>query len=150
MMTHKALVRKVLKRPEVKAEYDVQAEEFGLLDEFRPSAAASGVDAGGGCGAHGHQEHRSPARLEAGGGSRRHSPSVATLRNTRRPSAAVWRSAYVPATGRRLRLPHDCPFIPRSVTAAPLDAACRGRLIVGHWSERGTPIQPGTRPASGA
>ena len=48
MMTHKALVRKMLKRPAVKAEYDAQAEEFGLLDELlkarrRPAALPSGA-----------------------------------------------------------------------------------------------------------
>ena len=30
MITHKALVRKMLKQPAVKAEYDAQAEEFAL------------------------------------------------------------------------------------------------------------------------
>ena len=33
MMTHRALVKKLLKQPAVKAEYDAQAEEFALLDE---------------------------------------------------------------------------------------------------------------------
>ena len=32
MMTHKAMVAKMLKQPVVKAEYDAQAEEFALLD----------------------------------------------------------------------------------------------------------------------
>ena len=38
MMTHKALVKKLLKRPAVKAEYDAQAEEFALLDALSKRA----------------------------------------------------------------------------------------------------------------
>jgi hypothetical protein len=34
MMTHEALVKKMLKRPAVKAEYAAQAEDFALLDEL--------------------------------------------------------------------------------------------------------------------
>jgi hypothetical protein len=33
-ITHKALVRKMLRRPTVKAEYDGLAEEFAYLDEL--------------------------------------------------------------------------------------------------------------------
>jgi hypothetical protein len=34
MLTHKDLVKKMLKRPAVKAAYDAQADEFTLLDEL--------------------------------------------------------------------------------------------------------------------
>lgn len=33
MLTHDEMVRKMLKRPAVKAEYDAQLEEFALLDQ---------------------------------------------------------------------------------------------------------------------
>jgi hypothetical protein len=34
MMTHKELIEKMVSQPDVKAEYDALAEEFGLLDEL--------------------------------------------------------------------------------------------------------------------
>ena len=43
MMTHKALVRKMLQQPEVKAEYDAQAEEFALLDELLRARRQAGL-----------------------------------------------------------------------------------------------------------
>ena len=79
MMTHKALVRKMLKQPEVKAEYDVQAEEFGLLDELLKARRQAGLTQAEVAARMGTKTP-AVARLEAGGGSRRHSPSVATLR----------------------------------------------------------------------
>src|SRR5947209_11756299 len=79
MMTHKELVRKMLKRPAVKAEYDAQAEEFALLDELLKARRRAGLTQAEVAVRMGT---KSPAvaRLEAGGGSRQHSPSVATLR----------------------------------------------------------------------
>ena len=79
MMTHKALVEKMLKQPAVKAEYDAQAEEFAFLDELlkaRRRAGLTQAEVAARMGA------KTPAveRLEAGGGSRGHSPSVAALR----------------------------------------------------------------------
>src|SRR6266404_4467221 len=79
MMKHKDLVQKMLGQPAVKEEYDAQAEEFALLDELlkaRRRAVLTQAEAEARMGT------RTPAvaRLEAGGGSRRHSPSVATLR----------------------------------------------------------------------
>src|SRR2546429_3282088 len=79
MMTHKAFVRKLLKRPAVKAEYDAQAEEFALLDELlraRKRAGLTQTEVAARMGT----KTPAVARLEAGGGSQRHSPSIATLR----------------------------------------------------------------------
>src|SRR5437870_13877070 len=79
MMTHKAFVKKMLRQPAVKAEYDAQAEEFALLDELlkaRRQAGLTQADVAARMGT----KTPAVARLEAGGGSRRHSPSVATLR----------------------------------------------------------------------
>lgn len=79
MMTHKAFVKKMLKRPAVRAEYDAQADEFALLDELLKARWRAGLTQAEVAVRMGT---RTPAvaRLEAGGGSRRHSPSVATLR----------------------------------------------------------------------
>ena len=79
MMTHKAFVKKLLKQSVVKAEYDAQAEEFALLDELLKARRQAGLTQAEVAARMGTKTP-AVARLEAGGGSRRHSPSVATLR----------------------------------------------------------------------
>src|SRR5271154_6557279 len=79
MMTHKALVRKLLQRPAVKAEYDAQADEFALLEELLKARRQAGLTQAAVAARMGTKTP-AVARLEAGGGSRRHSPSVTTLR----------------------------------------------------------------------
>jgi len=79
MMTHKAFVKKMLKQPAVKAEYDAQAEEFALLDELLKARRQAGLTQAEVAARMGTKTP-AVARLEAGGGSQRHSPSVATLR----------------------------------------------------------------------
>src|SRR5207244_8730829 len=91
MMTHKAFVRNMLKQPAVKAEYDAQAEEFALLDELLKARRQAGLTQAEVAARMGTKTP-AVARLEAGGGSRRHSPSVATLRK------------YAHAVGCRLEL----------------------------------------------
>ena len=79
MLTHDQMVKKMLKKPEVRAEYDVQTEEFSLLDELlraRKRARLTQAEVAKRMGT----MTPAVARLEAGGGSKRHSPSVATLR----------------------------------------------------------------------
>jgi transcriptional regulator with XRE-family HTH domain len=79
MMTHKAFVKKMLNQPAVKAEYDAQAEEFALPDELLRARRQAGLTQAEVAARMGTKTP-AVARLEAGGGSRRHSPSVATLR----------------------------------------------------------------------
>src|ERR1700731_534757 len=79
MMTHKAFVKKMLKQPPVKAEYDAQAEEFALLDELLKARQRAGLTQAEVAARMGTKTP-AVARLEAGGGSRRHSPSGATVR----------------------------------------------------------------------
>src|SRR5437762_5909681 len=79
MMTHKAFVKKMLRQPAVKAEYDAQAEEFALLDELLQARRRAGLTQAEVAARMGTKTP-AVARLEGGGGSRRHSPSVATLR----------------------------------------------------------------------
>jgi DNA-binding XRE family transcriptional regulator len=91
MKTHKELVKKMLKRPAVKAEYEAQMEEFALLDvllEARHRAGLTQAQVAEQMGT------KTPAiaRLEAGGGAKQHSPSLATLRK------------YAEAVGCRLEL----------------------------------------------
>ena len=79
MITHKALVKKLMRDPVVKAEYDKQAEEFALLDELLKARRLAGLTQAEVAARMGTKTP-AVARLEAGGGSQRHSPSVATLR----------------------------------------------------------------------
>ena len=79
MKTHKELIKKMLKNPAVKAAYDAQAEEFALLDELLKARRRAGLTQAEVAERMGTKTP-AIARLEAGGGSKRHSPSIATLR----------------------------------------------------------------------
>src|SRR6266702_8826372 len=91
MKTHKELVKKMRKNPAVKAAYDAQTEEFALLDELLKARRRAGLTQAEVAARMGTKTP-AVARLEGGGGSRRHSPSVATLRK------------YAQAVGRRLEI----------------------------------------------
>lgn len=78
-MTHDEMVANWKKDPEFRREYDALENEFALFDELLKARKNAGLT----------QEQvadrmgtKAPAvaRLEAGGGSQRHSPSIATLR----------------------------------------------------------------------
>src|SRR5947207_15897003 len=79
MRTHEQMVKQMLKDPAVRAEYAAQAEEFALLDELLKARRRAGLTQAEVAARMGTQTP-AVARLEAGGGSQRHSPSVATLR----------------------------------------------------------------------
>jgi transcriptional regulator with XRE-family HTH domain len=78
-MTHNELVQRMLRQPAVKAEYEAQAEEFAWLDELLQARRRAGLTQAEVAARMGTKTP-AVARLEAGGGSRRHSPSLATLR----------------------------------------------------------------------
>jgi transcriptional regulator with XRE-family HTH domain len=79
MLTHDEMVKRMLKEPAVKAEHDAQAEEFALLDELLRARQRAGLTQAEVAERMGTKTP-AVARLEAGGGSKRHSPSIATLR----------------------------------------------------------------------
>jgi transcriptional regulator with XRE-family HTH domain len=79
MLTHDEMVKKMLARPAVKAEYEQQAEEFSLLDELLRARKRAGLTQAQVAARMGTKAP-AVARLEACGGAQRHSPSVATLR----------------------------------------------------------------------
>ncbi len=79
MLTHKELVKKLLRQPGVKAEYDAQTEEFALLDELLRARRRAGLTQGEVAARMGTKTP-AVARLEAGGGKQGHSPSLSTLR----------------------------------------------------------------------
>jgi transcriptional regulator with XRE-family HTH domain len=79
MLTHDELIKKMLSDPEVKAAYDASEDEFALFDEFlkaRKRAGLTQVEIAVRMGT----KALAVARNEAAGGSKRHSPSIATLR----------------------------------------------------------------------
>ena len=96
MLTHNELIKKMLANPEVKAEYDSLKEEFSLFDELLKARINAGLTQA-------EVAHivgtKTPAvaRLEVGGGSKKHSPSILTLQK------------YAKAVGCHLdiRLVHD-------------------------------------------
>lgn len=79
MLTHKQLVKKMLRRPAVKREYDAMAEEFALFDALVAARARAGLSQADVARRMGTKV---PAisRLESGGGAKKHSPSISTLR----------------------------------------------------------------------
>src|SRR3954447_7321435 len=79
MLTHEEMVARMLKEPAVRAEYEAQAEEFALLDELLRARQRAGLTQAEVAARMGTKTP-AVARLEAGGGSQRHSPTVATLR----------------------------------------------------------------------
>lgn len=85
MKTHDEMIADWMKDPAFKAEYDALEDEFAIFDEVLKARKRAGLT----------QEQiavrmgtKAPAvaRIEAGGGSKKHSPSLNTLR---RYAAAV-------------------------------------------------------------
>ena len=79
MLTYEKFKERALSDPEVRAEYDTLEPEFALFDELlrvRKRAGLMQAEVAE------RMDTKPPAvaRLESGGGSARHSPSVATLR----------------------------------------------------------------------
>jgi transcriptional regulator with XRE-family HTH domain len=79
MLTHEKLVEKALSRPGVKAAYDALEDEFALFDEVLKARKRAGLTQAE-IAARMGTKASAIARIEAGGGSKRHSPSIATLR----------------------------------------------------------------------
>src|SRR6266568_7813533 len=100
MRTHKELIRKMLSQPAVKAAYDAQAEEFALLDELLKARRQAGLTQAKVAERMGTKTP-AVARLEAGGGSRRHSPSVATPRKYARAVGCRLEIRLRPSDGRK-------------------------------------------------
>ena len=79
MLTHDELKKKILSNPEVKAEYDLLEEEFSLFDELLKARMNAGLTQAEVADLMGTKTP-AVARLESGGGSKQHSPSISTLR----------------------------------------------------------------------
>ena len=79
MLAHDELIKQMLSNPEVKAEYDSLEDEFSLFDELLKARMNAGLTQGEVANIMGTKTP-AIARLEAGGGNKKHSPSISTLR----------------------------------------------------------------------
>jgi transcriptional regulator with XRE-family HTH domain len=79
MKTHDEMVREWKEDPEFKREYDALEGEFSLFDELLRARQEAGLTQAEVAERMGTKAS-AIARLEAGGGSNKHSPSIATLR----------------------------------------------------------------------
>ena len=91
MTHHNEMIKKWKSSPEFMAEYDALEDDFALLEELlkaRKHAAMTQEDVAREMGT----KAPAVARIESGGGGRKHSPSIATLRR------------YASAVGCRLKI----------------------------------------------
>jgi predicted transcriptional regulator len=79
MLTHDEMIEKMLSDPAIKAAYDDLEDEFALFDEVLKARKRTGLTQAE-IAARMGTKAPAVARLESGGGSKRHSPSIATLR----------------------------------------------------------------------
>jgi transcriptional regulator with XRE-family HTH domain len=91
MKTHDEMVAGWMKDPEFKAEYDALEDEFALFDAVLAARKRAGLTQAE-IAARMGTKAPAVARIESGGGSKRHSPSIATLRR------------YAEAVGCRLKI----------------------------------------------
>ncbi|TGO02177.1 XRE family transcriptional regulator [Candidatus Thiomargarita nelsonii] len=78
MMTHDEMIKKMLENPAVKAEYNARSAEFALFEELLKARHQAGLTQADVAKRMGTQTP-AVARLESGGGYKKHSPSLATL-----------------------------------------------------------------------
>ena len=91
MLTHAKLKARALADPEVRAAYEALGPEYKLIAELLRARKKSGLTQAEVASRMG-TTNTVVARLEAGGGSKRHSPSLTTLRR------------YAKAVGRQLHI----------------------------------------------
>ena len=91
MNDHDKMIERWKQDPVFMTEYDVLEDEFALLDELLQARANAGMTQEDVALAM-HTKAPAVARIEAGGGKQRHSPSVETLRK------------YAKAVGCRLKI----------------------------------------------
>jgi predicted transcriptional regulator len=91
VLTHAKLKARALADPEVKAAYDALGPEYKLIAELLRARKKSGLTQAEVASRMG-TTNTVVARLEAGGGSKRHSPSLTTLRR------------YAKAVGKQLHI----------------------------------------------
>ena len=78
MMTHSELKEKMLSNSEVKTEYDSLEKEFSLFEELLKARTIAGLTQAEVAERMGTKTP-AIARLESGGGNKKHSPSLSTL-----------------------------------------------------------------------
>jgi len=91
MKTHQEMIDNWMQDPEFRKEYEALEAEFALFDELVRARKEAGLTQAQVAERMGTKPS-AVARLESGGGSKKHSPSVATLHR------------YAKAVGRRLEI----------------------------------------------
>ncbi len=89
--SHEEMIDDWMQDPAFRKEYDALADEFSLFDELRKARKRSGMTQAQVAERMGAKTS-AVARLEAGGGSKKHSPTIATL------------DRYARAVGHRLKI----------------------------------------------
>ena len=79
MLSHKDLRDKMLRNPDVQQEFAKQEEEFSLFDQLIKARMEAGLTQSEVAERMGTKTP-AVARLESGGGMKKHSPSISTLR----------------------------------------------------------------------
>jgi transcriptional regulator with XRE-family HTH domain len=97
MLTHAELKTKALRNPHVQAEYNVLEAEFAWLAELLQARNRAGLTQSEVAERMGTTPS-AVARLEAGGGSQKHSPSIATLRKYAEAVSCMVEIKLVPCT----------------------------------------------------
>lgn len=95
MKTHDEMVADWKKDPAFKAEYDALEDEFALFDEAIKARKRAGLTQAE-IAARMGTKAPAIARIEAGGGSKRHSPSINTLRRYARAVGCKLKIELVP------------------------------------------------------
>jgi len=79
MLTHEELKKKILSNKETKKEYDLLKKEFSLFDELLKARMNAGLTQSEVASLMGTKTP-AIARLENGGGNKKHSPSISTIK----------------------------------------------------------------------
>lgn len=95
MLTHNELKAKALSDPHVRAEYDALEAEFALFAALLHARNRAGLTQTA-VAEHMGTTTSAVARLEAGGGSKKHSPSIATLRKYAEAVGCTLAITFVP------------------------------------------------------
>lgn len=97
MLTHDELKAKALRNPHVRAEYNALEAEFAWLGELLQARNRAGLTQTEVAERMGTTPS-AVARLEAGGGSQKHSPSIATLRKYAEAVGCMVEVKLIPCT----------------------------------------------------
>ena len=125
MKKHNDMVAEWMKDPAFKAEYDALEDEFAFFEELvraRDQAGLTQAEVASRMGT----KPSSVARLEAGGGSKKHSPSLVTLRKY---AQAVGAELEIRLTGSHQQTTYGKNSREGQMTTSRRDASKAGKIL---------------------